>query len=89
MEEVRRYELPADVRRLVWRLYLAAGDLGRAEDVLFALIEDHPHYPGLVEEGRAAYGLLLERPDAELEAGGLPRDEVEEALARLGARWTS
>ena len=89
LEEVRRYELPVHVRRLVWRLFLAAGAFARAEDVLFALVEDHPDDPALVEEGRAAYEALLERPNAELEAGGLPRDEVEEALARLGARWTS
>jgi hypothetical protein len=85
LEEVRRYELPVDARRVVWRLFVAAGALARGEDVLFALIEDHPDDPALVEEGRAAFEALLERPTAELEAGGLPRDEVEEAVARLGA----
>ena len=85
LEDIRRYEVPEDVRHLVWRLFLAVGAFARAEDVLFALIEDHPDDAALVEEGRAAYEALLERPSAELEAGGLPRDEVEEALARWGA----
>ena len=85
LEEVRRYEMPVHVRRIVWRLLLATGDFAHAEDVLFALVEDHPDDSALVEEGRAAFEALLERPNAELVAGGLPRDEVEEALARLGA----
>jgi hypothetical protein len=85
LEEVRPYEVPEDVHVLVWRLLLATGDFARAEDALFALMEGRPDDLALVEEGRAAYEALLERPDAELEAGGLPRGEVEEALARLGA----
>jgi pseudouridine kinase len=47
------------------------------------LLEADPAYAG---EGVQFYRRLLERPDAELEAGGLPRSEVADGLARLTER---
>ncbi len=57
------------------------GDYGHAEDALYALRE--ADYPDASAEAIAFYRRLLEKTDAALIAGGLPRDEVEEALADL------
>lgn len=63
----------------------AAGKYGRAEDALFKALALAPGQPELLELGEQFYLQLLERTDAELEAGGLPRDEVQDSLAELRA----
>ncbi|MDQ3460312.1 MAG: DUF6483 family protein, partial [Deinococcota bacterium] len=56
-----------------------------AEDVLFSLLEAAPDEL-LLEQGRSFYRTLLSLDDDSLEAGGLPRDEVEEGLGELERR---
>lgn len=72
-----------------WRLLAYAEQRNRhaeAEDRLWGLLERLGPTPALVSAGRAFYRRLLERPAVELEAGGLPRDEVLEGLAAFEAR---
>ncbi|MCB9765952.1 MAG: hypothetical protein H6739_39625 [Alphaproteobacteria bacterium] len=57
------------------------GRLADAEDWLGVMLDRCQ--PGAVEQARAFYGRLLSRPEAELEAGGLTRDEVRQGLASL------
>lgn len=60
----------------------SVGEFARAEDILYTLRDDGT-LPGLHAEAVAFYQRLLRLPDSELEAGDLPRNEVEEALAEL------
>jgi hypothetical protein len=72
----------APLHRL-FRLREALGEYARAEDALFALREQK--HPGIARDAGAFYRRLLELDDDALTAGGLPRDEVEDALAQLPA----
>jgi hypothetical protein len=83
-DRLRSAPLDPDVRLDLWRFELAAGRFGRAEDALFGVLDERPGDLAVVAEGISAYDSLLDRDDAELAAGGLPRDEVLDGLARLG-----
>ncbi len=63
----------------------AAGAYSRAEDALFRVVKLIGPNPQIVERGVGFYNRLLGMTDAALEAGGLPRDECVESLARLHA----
>lgn len=60
------------------------GNYADAEDVLFELLD--AGHEDVAPFGIELYQRLLEKSDAELERGGLPRDEVEDGLAQLRAR---
>ncbi len=62
------------------RLFELRARFDRAEDVLYALAEADPDLARVL--ARPFYERLLGMSDAALEAGGLPRDEVREALER-------
>ena len=66
--------------------YEYLGEFGRAEDALFAMLEQEPANPALIDFGLAFYERLRRQTDASLEAGNLPRAEVEAGLAELGQR---
>ncbi len=53
------------------------GQFGQAEDVLFALRQRERDASRLQELGNQFYARLLRHTDAELQAGNLPREEVE------------
>jgi tetratricopeptide (TPR) repeat protein len=65
------------------RLQEAVGRYADAEDSLFEVIDGDPDDGTAVDQGIAFYQRLLAKEDADLEAGGLPRDEVRAALAEL------
>jgi tetratricopeptide (TPR) repeat protein len=65
------------------RVLEALGRYADAEDALFEAIEDEPEDPGFVDEGIAFYQRLLAKRDADLDTGGLPRDEVKSGLSEL------
>ncbi|MHB8867397.1 MAG: DUF6483 family protein [Thermoleophilia bacterium] len=95
-----RADLDRDTLILLWRHQLRMGRYAAAEDILFPLleaaveggrqgeaaVEGGRQGSRLVAEGVEAYEALLERSDADLESGGLPRDEVLESLEELRAR---
>lgn len=81
LSEVEAADPTAHVLQQAARVREALGHYALAENYHFHLRDratDHA-----VEAARAFYVRLLELPDAELEAGGLPRTEVLEALAEL------
>jgi hypothetical protein len=78
-------ELPRETMIRICRYYLSVGRFADAEDILFEMIESGSGGPATVTEGISMLEGLLERSDSELEAGNLPRDEVEEALEQLRA----
>jgi tetratricopeptide (TPR) repeat protein len=76
------YDLPPAVKTRLWQYYEKTGNYAKAEDVLFRLLDAQPRGK-ISQEGIAFYKRLLAKSDAELQAGGLPRDEVEEGLQEL------
>ena len=78
--------LPLRTLAALWRHYERTGAFARAEDVLFKLLEAEPDNTALQSEGRAFYERLLRESDRSLEAGNLPRKEVEDGLEELAAR---
>lgn len=85
LEQLSEYELPARVKDLLWQHFERVGQFAKAEDWLFEFLEDDQAEPDTVERGIAFFERLLERSDAELVQGDLPRDEVLAGLAQLQA----
>ncbi len=80
---LRGVELPLELLKKSMRGREALKQYARAEDVLFEILEREPEFIG---EGLTFYGRLLDRGDAELTEGGLPRGEVLEGRAELEKR---
>lgn len=74
--------LPAATATLLIRHYEQQGAYAKAEDLLFFLLEDEAT-PQRILQGIAFYERLLTLDDATLEAGALPRIEIEAARAEL------
>jgi hypothetical protein len=85
LRQLADYDLPPDVKELLWQHYELSGQFGKAEDWLFELLDVYPRPEGLVERGVAFYERLLAHDDETLEVGNLPRPEVEVGLAQLRA----
>ncbi len=77
-------DLPYMTERRLFEYFALKGDFAAAEDRLFDLLEQAPQ-DELLERGLEFYQHLLTLSDGELEAGNLPRGEVEESLASLQA----
>ena len=71
------YELPQYIKNRLWQYYEREGNYSRAEDLLYELYEDSPDN-FIFDQGLAFYDRLLQKSDQQLDAGDLPRDEVEE-----------
>lgn len=77
-------DLPDVVLRYTAEFLAADGQYGKAEDMLYRLLETDDPEAGDV--ARTFYTRLLEKDDRDLEAGNLPRNEVEEGLRELADR---
>lgn len=73
------YVLPAHTYQALLDYYERTNQLAQGEDVLFTWLEDGGE-ESAVAAGIAFYQQLLGKSDAELEAGNLPRAEVEAGL---------
>lgn len=79
------YRLP---ERIMFKLFTYLEKSGRydsAEDTLFELIEAYVTQHDMIEEGLAFYERLLQKSDYDLQAGGLPREEI---LNSINDLWT-
>jgi len=83
LNELEAYDLPGKTNEMVFRYYEKTGRYARAEDVLFEMLETNPTERDLFVSGAAFYERLKRKSAADLAAGNLSRDEVEEGLARL------
>jgi len=83
LNELEAYDLPQKTNEMVFRYYEKTGRYAQAEDVLFEMLETDPLDSNLFARGVAFYERLKRKSAADLEAGNLSRDEVEEGLARL------
>jgi hypothetical protein len=86
LDVLASYEFPSTMQNLLWRYAEQAGDFARAEDWLFALLDEDP---GALEQGIAFYERLTHFTDDELVQGNLPRAEVAASLAELRTRRVS
>jgi hypothetical protein len=77
------YALPPATHLRLFRYYEQTGHYAGAEDLLFDMLDAEPDSPELYQLGIAFYHRLLAQPDGALEAGNLPRQEVEAGLAEL------
>ncbi len=85
-QRLRGYALPVGVGDRLFGYYESTGQFGRAEDILFEVIDQDPAH---LEAGMAFYQRLSTLDDAALERGGLPREEVNEGLQELQKRRTA
>ncbi len=69
--------------------YERGGEFAKAEDALFRMLEASPNEPKLLEFGLAFYQRLQNQADANLNAGDLPRDELNAGMAELARRKMS
>lgn len=77
------YVLSSETSRLLVGFFVHYGQFDDAEDVLSDLLEDEENSEDALAFARDFYTRLAEKTDDELEMGGLPRDEIDDALARL------
>lgn len=82
LEALAPYELPDSAKRLLMEWHESQGRYDKTEDVMHELLES-----GALTAADAAgtYERLLGMSDERLEAGGLPRTEIEQALSALEA----
>ena len=78
--------LPQRTLAMLMRHYERTGELAKAEDALYALLDSDPGNDNIVGFGRDFYRRLQGKTDGQLEEGGLPRAEVEEGLKELQGR---
>jgi hypothetical protein len=78
--------IPPRTQAMLMHHYERMGAFGKAEDALYVLLEAAPDNLEIVDWGITFYERLQGRSDAVLEAGNLPRAELEADLAELKAR---
>lgn len=87
LSKLADYEIPMQTREKLSQCYEQAGWYARAEDVLFEMIEDvsvpDDEARRIIIYGKAFYKRLLSKSNADLQAGNLSRDEVQDGLAAL------
>lgn len=82
LEQLRPYELPDSLKQLLMEWYEAEGRYDIVENMLYELLEAKAISTA---EAADVYRRLLLYSDAQLAAGGLPREEVEHGLIALHA----
>ena len=78
--------LPLSTQARLMQHYETIGDFAKAEEALFSMLEAEPANTALLELGIGFFERLRSLSDASLEAGNLPRLEVESELAELRRR---
>ncbi|KRE32587.1 DUF6483 family protein [Paenibacillus sp. Soil522] len=80
IERLLPYELSAPTKRLLMEWHEAEGQYDLAENVMYELMGDDALKPSEAED---IYRRMLLQPNERLEAGGLPREEIEQGLEAL------
>jgi hypothetical protein len=81
LARLAHYALPTDMQQQLVLSYAQAGQFANAENWLYRWQALEPE--AARAQAEIFYRELLDLDDAALEAGGLPRDEVEEGLAQI------
>ncbi len=95
LDKLEDYETPLRTRQLLFWYFDYTGQYGKAEDILFDMLEGEVNdalenveeTPSLQEQGEAFYARLLGKSDETLEAGNFAHAEISEGLARLHKRF--
>ena len=83
LAQLADYDLPADLLYDLFHFYEDEGEYAQADNELHELLSSSDHNTTVIDEGISYYEWLLTLDDKELEAGNLPREEVEESLTEL------
>ena len=83
LDKLSRHQLSPEILERIFRYEEAMGRFARAEDALYAILDAHAEF---VDEGVRFYERLLRKPDEELAAGNLSRDEVLEGMNSMKRR---
>ena len=78
--------LPLETQARLMQHFERVGAFGKAEDILYAMLEADPNEPRLLDFGIAFYQRLKNQADSSLIAGNLPRTELETGLAEFEQR---
>jgi hypothetical protein len=78
--------IPPRTQAMLMHHYERTGGFAKAEDALYALLEAAPDSLEVVDWGITFYERLQGRSNDALDAGNLPRSELEAGLAELKAR---
>jgi hypothetical protein len=81
--------LPFATQGLLMQHYERTGEFAKAEDALFGMLELQPQNHGILQFGTGFYQRLQSQSDATLEAGNLPRAELEAGLREFRDRATA
>jgi hypothetical protein len=80
LERLLPYELPLPTKRLLMEWHEAEGHFDLVENMMHELLGDNALNPSAAED---IYRRMLLQSDDRLEAGGLPREEIEQGLEAL------
>ncbi|NOU98389.1 hypothetical protein GC093_34985 [Paenibacillus sp. LMG 31456] len=93
LPKMQHYRMPPRITELLMNYYSENGQLAKAEDMLFFLLEDDPDNEVLLEQGLQMVEKWLEPTVDELSAGDLTAEEIHgiyEILIKLkqnGSKW--
>jgi hypothetical protein len=82
MANLGSHTLPDATRQKLFAYYETTGKYAKAEDLLFETLENSAE-AAWIDMGRQFYERVAAKSDAELAAGNLPREELEESRAEL------
>ncbi len=85
LAKLKQYELSNQTHQNLFEYYEKIGEYSKAEDSLFELIEREVGQSRLklINKGISFYQRLIKKKDCQLIKGNLPREEIEEDLAKL------
>ncbi len=87
-EKVRKYEIPYESKSLLFKFYETVGRFGKAEDMLFDMLDWGVLKKDTYEAGISFYENLAKKTDTELIKGDFSLHEVEEGMHKLKQHFT-
>lgn len=75
--------LPLVTQGMLMQFYERIGDLAKAEDALFSMLESESDNPQLLDFGISFYQRIGTKADSILAEGNLPREELNDSLKEL------
>lgn len=81
--KVSEYELPLNIKSMLFEYYTQNNNFCSAEDILYEILDASEYDNFIVRLGIDFYKKLLNKSDEELNSADFPRSEVEAGLASL------
>ena len=83
IDKISGYEFSELTNLKLLKYYEGTQNFGKSEDILYELLQSKNNDIAIVNLGISFYERLLKKDSATLEKGGLPREEVKDALKKL------